>query len=358
MNLGQRISAFVMLGDSISKILKAKENKELLFSSACMKLHKLIQNAHYSNPWFIEEYVRLSLKSLAEMLSSDKLSKWCAEYPDLLIGKQINKKIAVISAGNLPLVGFLDFLCVLMAGDDYYGKLSSKDNQLPIAIADILVEIEPEFAPSIAFTESTLEVFDAVFATGSNNSARYFEYYFGKYPNIIRKNRTSIAILDGNETSEELSGLADDIFLYFGLGCRNVSKIYVPAGYSFNFFFEKMERYNWLINHHKYMNNHQYNRVIYLVNSDEHLDNNFLLLKRDKAITSPIAVLHFEEYQNLSDLVKVIQAREIELQCIISHTSTSLQTLSFGTAQFPGLFDYADKFDTMNFLLQLSEGSK
>jgi hypothetical protein len=358
MNLGQRISAFARLGDSISKILEAKENEELHFSSACMKLHKIIQNVHYSNPWFIEEYVRHSLKGLSEILAINKLRKWCDDYPGLLNEKQIKKKIAVISAGNLPMVGFQDFLCVLMAGDDYYGKLSSKDNQLPIAIADILVEIEPEFAPSIAFTEGKLEVFDAVFATGSNNSARYFEYYFGKYPNIIRKNRSSVAILDGNETSDEMNGLADDIFIYFGLGCRNVSKLYVPAGYSFNFFFEKMERYNWLINHHKYMNNHQYNRVIYLVNSDEHLDNNFLLLKRDKAITSPIAVLHFEEYQNLPDLVQVINAKQTDLQCIISHTNTSLRTLSFGTAQFPGLYDYADNFDIMKFLLQLSEGSK
>ena len=218
--------------------------------------------------------------------------------------------------------------------------------------------LQPEFSSYISFTEDKLEGFDAVFATGSNNSSRYFEYYFGKYPHIIRNNRSSIAILDGKETFEELNGLAEDIFLYFGMGCRNVSKVYVPAGYSFNFFFETMERYNWLINHHKYMNNHQYNRVIYLVNSDEHLDNNFLLVKRDKAVSSPIAVLNFQEYSDLNSLVPEIELRESELQCIISHVETGLKVIPFGKAQFPGLMDYADGIDTMKFLLQLNMETK
>ena len=197
-----------------------------------------------------------------------------------------------------------------------------------------------------------------MFATGSNNSARYFEYYFGKYPNIIRKNRSSIAILDGTESSGELNALTDDIFLYFGMGCRNVSKLYVPKGYSFNFLFETTEKYNWLLNHHKYMNNHQYNRVIYLVNSDEHLDNNFLLVKRDKAISSPIAVLNYEEYDSLDLLIPELELKESELQCIVSHTQTRLKVLPFGTAQFPGLMDYADGIDTMKFLLHLNTESK
>ncbi len=358
MNPGQRISAFASLGESLTKILAVRDIEELHASAASMKLHKLIQTIHFSNPWFIEEYVRLSIKAISDWLSLDNLTNWCLEYPELQKEKVSSRKIAVISAGNLPLVGFHDFLCVLMAGDVYYGKLSSKDNQLPIAVADLLIEIQPGFSAYISFTEDKLEGFDAVFATGSNNSSRYFEYYFGKYPHIIRNNRSSIAILDGSETFEELNGLADDIFLYFGMGCRNVSKVYVPSGYSFNFFFETMERYNWLINHHKYMNNHQYNRVIYLVNSDEHLDNNFLLVKKDKAISSPIAVLHFEQYDNLASLIPEIELREPELQCIISHTETGLKVLPFGKTQFPGLMDYADGIDTMKFLLQLKTDNK
>ena len=346
------------MGESLSKILVAKESEELHYSKACMKFHKLIQTVHYTNPWFIEEYVRLSIKALSELLNFDVLSNWCLEYPELQNEKSKANKIAVISAGNLPLVGFHDFLTVLIAGDEYQGKLSSRDNLLPVSVAELLIEIEPDFSSLISFTEDKLSDFDAVFATGSNNSARYFDYYFGKYPNIIRKNRTSIAILDGKESSGELDGLADDIFLYFGMGCRNVSKLYVPAGYSFNFFFETMERYNWLLNHHKFMNNHQYNRVIYLVNSDEHLDNNFLLVKKDKATSSPIAVLHYESYEDLSLLIPEIEAKENELQCIISHTASRLKVFPFGSAQFPGIMDYADGIDTMKFLIQLKKDNK
>jgi hypothetical protein len=358
MNPGERISAFADLGDSLSRILATKENKELHSSPASMKLQKLIHNVHYSNPWFIEEYVRLALRAVSEMLNYDNLSNWCLAYPALQTRHETNKSIAVISAGNLPLVGFHDFLCVLMSGYGYYGKLSSKDDQLPKAIAELLIEIEPEFSSSIKFTEDRLGSFDAVIATGSNNSARYFDYYFGKYPNIIRKNRTSIAILDGYETADELNGLADDVFLYFGLGCRNVSKLYVPTGYSFNLFFEAMEKYNWLINHNKYMNNYDYSRVIYLVNTAQHLDNNFLLLKQDKTVASPIAVLYFDEYQNLQEVVNDIQSMEPELQCIVSHTKSVLHSLPFGTSQFPGLMDYADNIDTLKFLLELREGNK
>jgi hypothetical protein len=355
MNPGQRISAFASLGESISKILSARETEELHASQASMKLYKLIQTVHFSNPWFIEEYVRLSLKSVSELITYDNLNNWFLEYPELQHEKSDSHKIAVISAGNIPLVGFHDFLCILIAGDHYHGKLSSRDNQLPRAIAELLIEIEPEFSAQISFTEDKLDSFDAVIATGSNNSSRYFEYYFEKYPHIIRKNRSSLAILDGYETADELRALADDIFLYFGMGCRNVSKVYVPEGYSFNFFFENMEGYSWLINHNKYMNNHQYSRVIYLVNSDEHLDNNFLLVKKDRAISSPIAVLHFEPYDNIFSLAKEIETKESEIQCLISHTKTLLKSMPFGKAQYPELMDYADGIDTMKFLLQLKK---
>jgi Acyl-CoA reductase (LuxC) len=353
MNLGQRISAFASLGDSISKILAAKENDELHASPASMKMHKLIQTIHYSNPWFIEEYVRMSLKAIKEMLTYDNISNWCLGYTDLMSSKDTNKKIAVVSAGNLPLVGFHDFLCVLMSGYSYYGKLSSKDDQLLKIIGEIIIEIDPEFSKAINFVEIKMNPFDAIIATGSNNSSRYFDYYFGKYPNLIRKNRNSIAILDGKETQEELDGLADDIFLYFGLGCRNISKLYVPSGYSFNRFFEAIERYNWLINHNKYMNNYDYSRVIFLVNVSKHLDNNFLLLKKEKALSSPIAVLYYDEYEDLSLLLNDIHSQQSELQCIVSHIKSVPGSIAFGSTQFPSLTDYADSIDTMKFLLEL-----
>ena len=358
MNLARRISAFAKLGESISKVLAAKQNEELRTSPACMKLHSLIPSVHYSNPWFIEEYIRLALQATAKWLNTEYLSSWTLSYPALYTENKFQGKIAVISAGNLPLVGFHDFLCVLMAGYKYSGKLSSKDNELPKVIADILIEIEPGFSEEIEFTEDQLGSFNAVIATGSNNSSRYFEYYFGKYPHIIRKNRTSIAILDGAETAEELIGLTDDIFLYFGLGCRNISKLYVPAGYSFNQFFEASEKYNWLIAHNKYMNNYDYSRVIFLINVAPHLDNNFLLLKQDKSTASPIAVLYFEEYRNIPEILNEIRSKETDLQCIVSHEIPGLRTLPFGTAQFPGLMDYADNIDTMQFLIGLNKDRK
>jgi hypothetical protein len=218
-----------------------------------------------------------------------------------------------------------------------------------------LIKKDPEFSDLIEFTEETIKDFDAVIATGSNNTARYFTQYFGKYPHIFRQNRNGVAVLSGKESKEELAALADDVFFYFGMGCRNVAKVYVPEGYSFNMLFEEMEKYLPLIEHHKYANNYQYQRSVYLINQVEHLDNGFILIRQDPHISSPVATLHFENYTDMSTLAKGLHAQQDSIQCIAGRETAGFVTVDFGRTQHPEPWDYADNVDTLNFLLNLYE---
>jgi hypothetical protein len=237
----------------------------------------------------------------------------------------------------------------LASGNKALIKLSSQDKLLTPYILNKLVEIEPAFAEQFEFIER-LKDFDAVIATGSNNTSRYFDYYFSKVPNIIRKNRNSIAVLNGTESKEELHALGNDIFDYFGLGCRNVSKVFAPKGYKFDTFFESIEDFKSIADHHKYNNNYDYNKSIFLVNMDKHLDNGFLLVKEDERFASPLAVLYYEEYESITALDEKLVEQADQIQCIVSNESLSIETLRFGQSQCPALWDYADGVDTMGFL--------
>jgi hypothetical protein len=292
-----------------------------------------------------------AVKANGRMLKSDDLAQWLGAYT---LGEANNKKIGLVLAGNIPLVGFHDVLCVLASGNTALIKASSQDARLIKYVLNLLVEIDGSYADRFSFVERLVD-FDAIIATGSNNTSRYFEYYFGKVPNIIRKNRNSIALLTGNETTEELHALGHDIFDYYGLGCRNVSKVLVPEGYVFNKFFESIEDFNPIINHHKYNNNYDYNKSIYLVNRDEHLDNGFLLLKQDERLVSPLAVLFYGTYSDLTSAEKQLQEQSAQLQCIVSAAplQTENQVVAFGQSQHPQLWDYADNVDTMEFLANL-----
>jgi len=254
------------------------------------------------------------------------------------------------------LVGFHDVLCVLITGNYALIKASSQDARLLKYVLEVLCAIEPVFSERYNFTERLVN-FDAVIATGSNNTSRYFEYYFGKVPHIIRKNRSSVAVLKGDETTEQLYTLGHDVFDYFGLGCRNVSKLLVPKGYNFNLFFESIEVYNDIINHHKYNNNYFYNKSIYLVNSDKHLDNDFLLLKEDTRLASPLAVMYFEYYDDINMVESKLTGDAEQIQCVVSATPLNIksQVVDFGQSQEPELWDYADGVDTMAFLTGLNE---
>jgi hypothetical protein len=248
-------------------------------------------------------------------------------------------------AGNIPLVGFHDFLSTLISGNKIIAKTSSKDAELIIYISGVLCKINPEFGDFITFTEKTLTGFDAIIATGSNNSSRYFEYYFGKYPNIIRKNRNSVAIIAGDESAEELSELGKDIFSYFGLGCRNVSKLWLPAGYELTELTRHWEQFSDLVHHNGYANNYDFNKAVYIVNKNKFHDTGFLLLREEAAIASPVSVLHYEYYNSEYTVKQQTEMLSEKIQCIVGKNH-----VPFGMAQSPQLWDYADGIDTLEFL--------
>lgn len=303
-----------------------------------------------SNGWFTIEEVKRSLMSLAKMLNKTDLEQW---FKKIEIQKN-PKKIGLILAGNIPLVGFHDVLCVLATGNIAIIKMSSSDDQLLPALLKQLLIIEPGFTDQIIYTER-LKDFDAIIATGSNNTSRYFDYYFGKVPNIIRKNRNSVAVLSGNETQTELENLGHDIFDYFGLGCRNVSKVYIPANYDLKNLFEPIEKYQPIVNHFKYNNNYDYNKSIYLVNGVKHFDNGFLLVKADENFVSPLAVLFYEEYNDVSEIEEKLTLQDEQIQCVVSNIDLKInkEKIGFGDSQNPKLWDYADNVNTINFLQAL-----
>jgi hypothetical protein len=334
----------------INKLTDAFSRLGALLSHPDEDLTEIINNELHYNAWFTPASVENAVRSIGKMLNPDDLHTWLSKYQP----KQAGKKVGLILAGNIPLVGLHDVLCVLASGNHALIKASSQDSHLIKYVLQKLVEIDESFAGQFSFIER-LENFDAVIATGSNNSSRYFDYYFGKVPNIIRKNRNSIAVLTGNETAEQLHELGHDIFDYYGLGCRNVSKILVPDGYNFNFFFESIEDYNPIIHHHKYNNNYDYNKSIYLVNRDEHLDNGFLLVKKDDRLTSPLAVLFYSNYADIAAAEQVINDESENIQCVVSAAPLKVdnQVVNFGESQQPKLWDYADGIDTMEFLAKL-----
>lgn len=345
MDINKRIEAFAALGSFLN--LYTSNDKETHSFSKIMDEN--IELAMIHNPWFIKEDIFFNLRQWAQNLTTEKLTNWVKSYS---FQENQLKTIAVIMAGNIPLVGFHDFLSVLISGNKVLVKQSSKDKFLLPCLAQFLIHENPEFKNLIEFTDERLENFDAVIATGSGNTARYFEYYFSKKPHIIRKNRSSVAILTGDETKEDLENLSEDIFRYFGLGCRNVSKLYVPENYNFTEFFEAVFPRGPIINHHKYANNYDYYKAVYLMGGQAFLENNFLIIKEDKSDASPIACVFYEYYTDLQSLKEELALKSDQIQCMVSE-SESIGNLRFGETQKPNLTDYADGVDTMEFLTKL-----
>lgn len=340
MTLKERIESFSELG----KVLRdSLEGIDIKYSS---ELLHLVNNQQYKNPWFTPENVRMAIKAIADELTYENLELWTSKYPDLDSGNKIINT-GVVMAGNIPLVGFHDYLSVLISDNNLIAKTSSKDPELIVFITKILCNINPGFKNRITFTEGSLKGFDAVIATGGDNTSRYFEYYFRNYPHIIRKNRNSIAVIEGSETEAELTRLGSDVLSYFGLGCRSVSKIYLPAGYDIPEMTFNWSRYSGLINHSKYCNNYDHNKAILIVNKDKYIDTGYLLLKESKGISSPVAMLYFELYNSLNDVSREVQDLREKIQCVISS-----RNIPFGMAQSPRLWDYADGIDTVDFLLK------
>ncbi len=352
MQLQERINAFVKLGDFIRQfsneaIEKADniEHNDIFFDGFKHQL-KL---AKEHNGWFTEDNIKFALKSWSDALTTDNLNAWLKPYK---IETNHPKKVTIIMAGNIPLVGFHDFLSVLISGHHVLVKQSSNDKQLLPYLAKYLEYVAPEFKGKIEFTEDKVENFDAVIATGSNNTARYFEYYFKDKPSIIRNNRNSVAILTGNETPEDLKNLSEDIFRYFGLGCRNVSKLFVTKDYKFDAFFEAIYHWHPIVEKAKYANNYDYNKAVYLMSEFDMLENGFFMIKEDESFASPIATLFYEYYEDLSELKKSLETKKEQIQCVVSK-GFSEKEIPFGHTQKPQLWDYADDVDSIKFLLSI-----
>lgn len=308
----------------------------------------LIKKAQIENQWFTPQWQLFAFNYWAGQLNQANLNHWVANYQFT----NNPKKVGLIMAGNIPLVGMHDLISILISGNIALVKSSSDDKTLTPWIIEQLILIDPRFKEKIIEVEK-LNSCEAVIATGSNNTARYFEYYFSKVPKIIRKNRNSIAVLSGNETNEELGGLADDIFSYFGLGCRNVSKLMVPENYDFQRFFEALEKYKESVNHNKYYNNYTYHKALFLMNIAPHFDNDFLILKEDEKIASPLGCIFYSVYKERNDILEFIDLNRENIQIVIGNPNFIKECISFGQSQNPKIDDYADDMDTMKFLNQL-----
>jgi hypothetical protein len=341
MTLKQRIEAFSKAGGFIQRHYAGTA----LPAEAALHegLSKVIDTAGIYNNWFIPKFVNDALQNIASYLVENELTSFTSGI------KEVKPRVvAVICAGNIPLVGFHDIMCVLLTGHTALIKLSSDDNVLLPFILKLITHYQPAFDSQIRFADGKLGAFDAVIATGSDNTASHFHYYFGKYPHIIRKSRTSVAVLSGRETREQLASLGTDIFQYFGLGCRNVSKVLVPREYSFNTFFESIVDFGFVVNNKKYGNNYDYHRAIYLLEQQPFLDNNFLMVKESEDLHSPVGVLYFGYYHDRSGVDQYLQNNRDKIQCVIGDGH-----IPFGYSQRPVITDFADQVNTLHFLVNL-----
>ena len=340
--LGKFLKQFAIDGTTQHKhVQNNRENIEAF--------EQLIILSQSHNGWFTPENVHFSIQSWANALTDEQLNKWLSDYDFSTVQ---TKTVGLILAGNIPLVGFHDFLSVLIAGHRVLIKTSSNDQHLIKFLAKYLIAVEPKLIDSITFTDGKLENFDAVIATGSNNTARYFEFYFKDKPSIIRKNRNSVAVLNGNETHADLVALGDDIFRYFGLGCRNVSKLFVPKDYNFETFFQAIFEYQDVIHYEKYANNYDYNKAVFLMSNFKLRDNGFLTLKEDVSYSSPISSVFYEFYDDLNALSDRLETENEQIQCMVSNELVA-KSIPFGKTQNPGLSEYADNVDTLNFLISI-----
>ena len=341
-NINNLINTYNTLGDNLIEIANNIDNN---------KYSSIINNAIIYNNWFTKDTIKQSLLAIGYSLQKNKLQQWINNYRIKTPNKI--KNIGVIMAGNIPLVGFNDFICVLISGNNILAKLSSKDLYLYKIIKGILIDIDKTFENRITLTTDFIKNIDAIIATGSNNSSRYFEYYFSKYPHIIRKNRNSIGIISGNESTNDLQNLGIDIFSYFGLGCRNVSFILVPNNYNFKNMLNSLKKFESINTHTKYYNNYEYQKTIMAMNQIPFLDNENILLKESDNLSSPISVLHYKYYNSNNDIQDFIKNNTNNIQCIVSKTKFDFDTYELGKAQIPELWDYADNIDTLDFLINI-----
>ncbi len=346
--LKARTAAFIQLGNALRLFAKdalwpghscgLTEAEFLAFDTA-------IRSARAKNGWYTEENVRHAALGISRMLEVDAITDWLAGYPQLECAHEPHT-VGIIMAGNIPFVGVHDLMCVLLSGNRATVKTASDDAGLTPALLELLARFAPDLAAQVILTSGKLGKVDAVIATGSDNTARYFEHYFGQLPRIVRKSRTSVAVLDGTETDAELTALGEDVFRYFGLGCRNVGKLFIPQDYDLDRLFRALFPWKEIINHNKYANNYDYNKAVWLLDRVPIIENGFLILKEDNALSSPVASLYYERYDYRATVDARFKEEDQRLQCVVGHGQ-----LPFGEGQFPGPGDYADKVDTLGFLI-------
>jgi hypothetical protein len=345
---------FSVFGDlQILKIMN-KEGSIKLFAELGNRLQQLTEEelmqwkrqAEIHNKWFTEDNVQKAIDGIIFMLKKENLEKWLAPYS---IPSSKKKKVGVVMAGNIPMVGFHDLLSVLLSGHILVAKLSSDDTVLMKKIIALIIDIDPSMSERIEVTERLTGI-DAVIATGSDNTAKHFEYYFSKIPRIIRRNRVSVAVLTGNETKEELQALGADMLQYFGLGCRNVSKIFIPKDMTLNHIYEAIQPWKTVVDSAKYGNNYEYNRSVFLLKSILHLDNGFLLAIETEELVSAIAVFYYEKYNSIEEVKSKLKDQQEKIQCIVAKENVFENAIPFGASQQPAPWDYADGVDTIEFL--------
>ncbi|MFO7573678.1 MAG: acyl-CoA reductase [Bacteroidales bacterium] len=339
MNLDKSINAFAILGRTFREAVSGTEN------DLTKGLLELISNYHQSNAWFTPDNVRKAISAYGDELTGANIKKWLSAYPGINILRPA-RKVAIIMAGNIPAVGFHDMMCVLLTGNIAVIKASSKDDRLISEIASILCVAEPAISDRIVFADGPVTDFEMVIATGSDNSSRYFEFYFGKYPSLIRRNRTGVALITGNENDAEMEGLGEDVFSYFGLGCRSITKIYMPPKYDLKRLAKAWAKYSTVTGNSKYVSNYQYHKAVMTVNREQFHDAGFVLLRKDDSLFSPVAVINYQE------------ADPAGFDSLISPLSDKIQVVTgrgytpHGFAQKPKLWDYHDNIDTIGFLLK------
>ena len=343
----ERLIAFSELGTLFKENVDKKENKK--FPEWNTVLEKTLIESHSYNSWFTIDNLKLSLKNWSNSLQENIISDWLSKYN---IEDKSSKKIAIIMAGNIPAVGFHDLLCSLLLNFDCIVKLSSEDKLLIPFIVKFLESRNEKLKNKVTFESEKLKDFDGVIATGNNNSHRYFDYYFSKYPNLLRKTRHSIAVLDGKESDNDLSELSNDIFNYFGLGCRSVSKVFIPYGYDLDLLFNAFFRHKEVVNHNKYVNNFDYNKAVYLMSKEKFIENGFIILKEESKLGSPIGCLFYEFYNDKKEITKLINNNSDSIQCVVSNINFNTN-IKFGQTQCPNINDYADNNDTIKFLLKI-----
>ncbi len=343
MSINSKIESLQIVGKFLTDFLAASPET---YNTSQTEFHQLLQKAEQQNAWFTQENIMYILQHWANNLQKEKLEQWLMLYDFSNIKP---KNVGLILAGNIPMVGLHDVLCVLLCSHKALIKLSSKDSILIPFLLNLWKEIDESI--DFEFVEK-LENYESIIATGSNNSALYFESYFKNVPHIIRKNRTSVAVVSGNETNAQLQGLAEDIFTYFGLGCRNVTQLFLPENYEIDILFNAFFPYKEVINHHKYANNYDYHKAIFLLNKDMFWDNNFAMLKESDALFSPISVINYQFYQSIEQVKEYLTKQKDTIQCIVSEMDFD-EVVPLGNAQKPLLHTYADGIDTMEFLLKI-----